>query len=328
MAKWDYVTWFVFPSGALLAGMLISGQSLSMLLAAWIANAGVKTRWVKITISSLMTALSLGLVIFSYSGYRRCETMMQGADDVTRALAHDSHMKDLYEQERNLWVSVCSLLVWAATWRLKALHNRRQLTPPHLHHRWFSRGGYRLTYFITGLLAFLVADIPLCRLNYNFQLMMFVTPKKEALISSMPPTCEEAYIATAAGECKTFCAHALELSEERLWATMWARNWHVFGRWGAQFFDSWRGVEQGRDRIDALFDTKTCLQAAMSVDKSNSLANLFCVAVACVSIAVAFSAISNAITESFDEHQFAQYHGFRRGNQNGKEEEAVGTVAY
>merc|ERR1719235_327320 len=110
-------------------------------------------------------------------------------------------MRDDFEQERNLWVSICSLFAWCVTWRLKNLHGARQLTPPHLHRRWFSRGTYRLTYFITGLIAFVIADIPLCRLNYNFQLMMFVTPKKDALMASMPPACEEAYLASAEGDC-------------------------------------------------------------------------------------------------------------------------------
>lgn len=313
MLLWFYVQWGVVPLGLALAAMMISGKTLALAASTKLAGVTLRIWKVRLTLASSFSVFCCGLVVFSWSSLRRCEVLMEGADEVTKALAHDNHMKNIYQQERNLWISFCALFLWCVVWRLKVLHDSQQLKPPPMYHPWYTRGRHRFLYFLTGLAAFLLADIPLCRLNYNFQLRMFVTPKKAVVLANVYEVCEEAYLSTASEDCSHLCASAIELSEERLWAINWARNWHIFGRLGAQFFDDFRGVEQGQERIAALFETKTCLQVIESSDKSNNYVNMMCVGFAIASIATGLTAISNALAESYDEYQDAAYHGYSNG---------------
>merc|ERR1712113_171385 len=134
-------------------------------------------------------------------------------------------------------------------------------------------------YTLLGILAFLAADVPLCRINYNVQLATFVSPRKARLQSSVG-MCDSAYLGSAAGPCSDFCDEVKALSQERLATITFARNWHVLGRFAAQIFDDARGVEQGEQRIQELFQKKTCAQVLKSVDKSNQYVNIMCVILA------------------------------------------------
>merc|ERR1719499_2881614 len=78
------------------------------------------------------------------------------------------------------------------------------------------------------------------------------------------------------GDCKEFCDSVRKVSEERLWAVMFARDWHVLGRISAEMFDGTRGMQQGQERIDGLFEKKTCANVLWSVDKSNTTVNALC----------------------------------------------------
>merc|ERR1712217_662372 len=89
------------------------------------------------------------------------------------------------------------------------------------------------------------------------------------------------------------------LSQERLATIKFARNWHILGRFAAQIFDDARGVEQGEQRIEELFQKKTCAQVLKSVDKSNQFVNILCITFAGVSIVGAFVALSNAYEGSW-----------------------------
>merc|ERR1711879_812337 len=102
---------------------------------------------------------------------------------------------------------------WVIVWRLRVLYKRRQLTYQSSHKYGLNRTRYRICCACLGLFAFLIADLPLCRLNYNFQLKMFITPKKEAILSVLSPACQEAYMNTELGqdgECRDVCAAARE----------------------------------------------------------------------------------------------------------------------
>mmetsp|Transcript_4278 Transcript_4278/g.9768 ORF Transcript_4278/g.9768 Transcript_4278/m.9768 type:complete len:139 (-) Transcript_4278:93-509(-) len=123
-----------------------------------------------------------------------------------------------------------------------------------------------------------------------------VTPKKLLLLETSAPGCEGFMMSTAAGKCAHFCQDVRKLSQERLAAIQWARNWHPLGRLAAKMFDGKRGVQQGEGRIDSLFEKKSCAQVLRSVDKSNQLVNVICYVCAVVSVMGAFSAFANVLT--------------------------------
>merc|ERR1712226_999314 len=91
-----------------------------------------------------------------------------------------------------------------------------------------------------------------------------------------------------------FCAQARKLSDSRLQAILFVRKWHVLGRFAAEFFDDTRGVQQGDERINALFEAKTCEQVLQSVDKSNAFVNVGCILAAGISLMGVIIALANA----------------------------------
>lgn len=183
-------------------------------------------------------------------------------------------------------------MFWAVAWRLKALHDRKQLTQLRAHRSGPRSRLARGAWLSLGCLLLLTADIPLCRLNYNLALTTSVSIKKTAALRDAA-ACEGTLRSSASGRCAEFCEHARELSEERLACILWARKWHILGRFAAQLFDDARGVEQGTSRIDDLFKRKSCADVLRSVDKSNTFVNYGCYILAGVSIIGAFTAFSH-----------------------------------
>uniref|UniRef100_A0A7S0AAK8 Uncharacterized protein n=1 Tax=Pyrodinium bahamense TaxID=73915 RepID=A0A7S0AAK8_9DINO len=295
---WSIFVWTVLPTGASLVVMLASGKSAAMWTASKVLSTPVRMGEMHFSLASVMTAVCLLLTTLSHSGLRRCEARAAAS---SRPESYDQQMRDVFHQGRNLYLSMLGLTLWALAWRLRVLHEAQQLTTsrPHTGARrsWFARS----VYLILGLTALVIADVPLCRINYNLQLYSFVTPKKGKLLAMSRP-CEGIMHSTAGGECADFCTQVRHLSEERLAAIKWARNWHILGRIAAEIFDESRGVEQGTGRIDALFAKKTCLEVLRSVDKSNEAVNYFCLTVAVLSFMFAFAALTSVFDEHPDNH--------------------------
>lgn len=294
---WMLFAWTVIPTGLTLTALLASGQKIAIEIASFVLKTPVRCGNVTLSLATVVTAVCLITSSLAYSAVRRDEFQMLAAVGQPTALI-DQYLRNKYYHERNIWISLFGLALWAIAWRLKQLAGRRQLVPvPRLPRRrpFVSRACWALL----GALFLAAADIPLCRLNYNLQLSIQVTPKKEKLIAAAGP-CEGAMLsATASGECAVLCHEARQLSEERLACIQWARDWHFLGRIGAELFDDSRGVTQGQERIDKLFAAKTCVQVIRSVDKSNLMVNAFCAGTTLVSVIGFVVALTNVLDGDF-----------------------------
>lgn len=249
----------------------------------------------RISLAVLVTALCACLSAFEYSGLRRSESIVEEARSAGAPLASgmmEFQIKNMFHHGRNFYMSLLGLVLWAVSWRLSVLYENRQLVPQGLRTAQKSLSS-RCFWALLGFLALLLADVPLCRLNYQLQLATSVTPKKTRL-SSLALKCENVWASNAQGECAEFCDAARSVSEDRHHVIMWVRNWHLLGRVAAEIFDGARAMEQGPNRIQELFEKKTCSKVLASVDKSNALVNGVCVAAAGVSIIGCFVAFSQA----------------------------------
>jgi len=286
--SWSIFVWTVIPSGAALTVMMASGWAIVMWTGSKVLSAPISMGNTQLSLGSVMTAICLILTILSYSALRRCEAR---AEIAAATVARDQQMRDVFHQGRNLYLSLLGLVLWATAWRLKALYDARQLGPPKRPRRAARGSVARGIFFATGLLALFLGDIPLCRLNYHVMLQSTVTPKK-AMLMPMAMECQGIKLTSSGGQCARFCQDVRELSEARNDAIMWARKWHVLGRWAAEMFDDRRDMQQGSSRIDALFDRKSCGEVLRSVDKSNTAVNVLCYFLAGVSIIGAFTAFA------------------------------------
>mmetsp|Transcript_34607 Transcript_34607/g.62736 ORF Transcript_34607/g.62736 Transcript_34607/m.62736 type:complete len:310 (+) Transcript_34607:86-1015(+) len=291
---WAIIAYFVVPLGAICATLLASGESLAVKAGSKILSTPVEIHNLKLSIAVVMTGLCGCLSLLSYAGLQRVTARAAQSKASTSwwsfVSVQDADLKDQFLQGRNYYLSLLGLTLWAFAWRLKVLSDRRQLVPP-------PRGvqrrplASRAPFFALGLLALLVADVPLCRLNYQIQLATFVTPAKDGL-QTTAARCENVWAAGATGDCAAFCVDVRKLSEERHSIVMFVRHWHLLGRLAAEMFDDARDVMQGSERIDKLFEKKSCAQVLSSVDKSNTWVNIFCVLLTGVSIIGSFAAFS------------------------------------
>eukprot|EP00403_Amphidinium_massartii_P019995 CAMPEP_0178411028 /NCGR_PEP_ID=MMETSP0689_2-20121128/21285_1 /TAXON_ID=160604 /ORGANISM="Amphidinium massartii, Strain CS-259" /LENGTH=238 /DNA_ID=CAMNT_0020032225 /DNA_START=351 /DNA_END=1067 /DNA_ORIENTATION=+ len=199
-------------------------------------------------------------------------------------MTYDQHQRNLFYKERNLWLTILGLSLWLIAWRLTVMKRNgmllasselKQQRPPSFFRRFM--------WIVIALFCMGMADLPLCRLNYHYQLHAHVTPQKEELLGTVQG-CERAKLQDATGECKDFCESTRQLSQERLNIIMWARDWHVLGKYAAEVFDNVRGMKQGEDRINKLFAERSCLEVLKKVDKSNAYVNGICFVVAGVMV--------------------------------------------
>jgi hypothetical protein len=298
--------WFVFayliiPMGAALTVMLISGLQSPVDLAKTILSSPFRIYNAQVSAALVLTAFCGIMVGLSYSGLKRAEHMLeQSRNTFMMVEVEERLMKNKFLQGRNFWMSLLGLALWGVAWRLKTLFDSRTLTVNRLKRKSNSLAS-RASFVVMALLCLAAADVPLCRLNYSLQLMTFVTPAKDRLMDfSKRNRCENAFLASAQGECARLCADTRKLSDDRLWAVTWARDWHLFGRLAAKFFDDLRNVEQGAGRIDKLFEDRTCERVLLSIDKSNTMVNIFCGLFAGVSILGFLVAIQNILSDSAD----------------------------
>jgi len=287
--------WFVFvcmvlPPGALLLLCLTSGNSAAMALACRLLKVRMQIGKLEVSPGCFMCGLCSILAFISFASLRKYETQATEGLGMLPSQAitlQDRFLMRQRYQERNLYMSLLCLMLWGTAWRLGALRNRKQLVPAASTVRHM---GGKMMYLVVAIVALLSADIPLCRINYNLQLMMFVTPGKDRLLANMGP-CEDAVLDQASGHCQEFCWEVRKLSEERAAAIANARRCHILGRFAAQVFDDARGVEQD-GRVDDLFTKKPCARILRSVDKSNQIVNLFCFLFAGLAVTSAFASMS------------------------------------
>jgi hypothetical protein len=275
---WNMFTYvFVYPAATLLF-LLLSGKKLLMDIANMCMATPIRVHGYCISIATLMTGLCACCCYISYSGMSRARSRIEANSPLgCVAGVCDKLDRDLYYQERNLNLSLLAMTLWAASFQFKNLIDNKKIIVQT--RKWKKVTlSHRLVCVAILVVCFPLADIPLCRINYNFQLWTFVTPKKDALLNfGAQNSCTTAMLgAERSDQCKDFCKEARTLSVDRLWAINWARNFHITGRLAAEFFDNFRGVDQGEARIEQLFKERTCERVLQSVDKSNHLVNGFC----------------------------------------------------
>lgn len=305
---WAAIAWGVVPVGTFLVMLLLTGRSLLMSIACGFLGTPIKINSFAISLPMLVIAVCGVLCMISYGSMQRYQHLVDAAKSPGEAgswqamaaaayampLAADRNIMSKFHHERNLWISLCGIIVWIVALRLSQLRKNEQLVPPTLRPSgtsFFSR----LLWFIVAGLCLAVSDIPICRLNYHMQLATHVTPMKNHLLSQFGEQCADVKEADAEGACQEFCGKVREVSNDRLQAVLWTREWHVLGKYSAELFDVGRGVEQGEDRINALFAQKTCVQLLQGVDKSNANVNLFCMVITVLMLAIALGAFAAAV---------------------------------
>jgi len=258
----------------------------------------MKVFGVQVGLALLVTGIFSILVLLTHSEVKRYEALLNDPQlGLANLISHASVNTELkmkhFLQERNFWLSLTALALWASSWRLKSLFDGGKLEV-----KCRTTSSSRVTQIISWVLFVVLlcmADIPICRMNYNFQLYSYVTPEKTRLLTyGAEHRCNDARLATATGACADFCKEARDLSEKRLGAIK-AREWHMLGRVAAGLFDDVRGVEQGSQRIEKLFAERSCEKVLQSVDKSNIAVNVFCMVLAGIAVVCALVALQSAL---------------------------------
>ncbi|CAE7680159.1 unnamed protein product [Symbiodinium pilosum] len=282
---WGVFTYASIPAGFVVLLLLLSDITLLMKVASKALRAPLPLTLgnLQLNIAVLMTVFCGLLTVITYANTQRAEMKTKKIGALERETSN------LFYVERNFWLSVLALTLWVTSWRLEVLFRQRPVRPAFALNLRPSKG----LYMAIGIAALLLADLPLCRLNYQFQIQSYVSPGKARLqASDAAAQCSNIYASSADGSCRTFCDEVRLLSEERLSSVMFARKWHVLGRWAAEVFDMARDVQQGPSHVNQLFEKKTCADVLKSVDKSNDMVNAFCLVLAAVAVVVAFAAFS------------------------------------
>lgn len=292
---WGIFVWSVLPTGAALVIMLASAQPLAVTVASAVLSTPIRISAFQLSLASAMSAFCSAVSLITFLALRRAETRVEAAvgDPLASAFGQDYRQQtSAFHWGRNFYISLLGLTLWVMAWRLKAVADAGQLLPPRSSGRRMSLAA-RVLYMLAGVVMLLMADVPMCRLNYNMQLAWYVTPAKEKLMNSVGK-CQGAMRGDSGQLCRDWCDKAFALSHERLDTIMSARNQHILGKFAAELFDGARGVGQGEQRIEELFKKKTCEDVLRSVDKSNMLVNAACMFFAGIAIIGAFSCLSSS----------------------------------
>jgi len=286
--------WFVLLPGSVLLLMFVTNKQPYIGFASWVLEHNLQTRYLG-SIGSKTMIIICGLFgLLSYSSMRRYQLQ---ATSSSGPFEQDRKLKIYFHESRNLWISVLSAVVWLLAMRLNSLYKYSQLV--RLEAIQSKSVSQRVVWVLVAIFCLIVADLPLCRLNYSATLMTYVTPPKNQLLASassgIHSQCSDVFLDKASGPCTDFCTKAKELSQVRLDTVLWVRQYHMLGRVAAEVFDGTRGVEQGSDRIDDLFKKKTCKQVLQSVDKSNQLVNYICMFACFVSLFGCLTAATKAM---------------------------------
>jgi len=289
---WTMYLYLVLLPGFLVCLLLCINKIGFTQLVDFLQNQFTSRLPLEMNLSTFMVSISAMGCWMSFSGMQRYQARI-GLDKVSLQ-GNEQTLKMYFFESRNLALSLLGLVLWSMAGRLQSLHRSGQLVQPAAQ---APRGlGYRMKFTALALAALAFADIPMCRMTYNFSLAMTVTPAKENLLAQWPPTCQKAMwhsCATDGPQCEDLCKQARDLSQSRLDTMLWARDAHLLGRVGAEYFDEARDVKQGQSRIDQLFKEKTCHRVLQSVDKSNDMINYFCIFAVFVCMLLFISAVGN-----------------------------------
>lgn len=293
---WLLFAYGVLGLGFLLTLMLISGVQFIVSAALKLLGTPIRIKSTTISLDLLLTGVCFIMTMIAYSGQQKAEHRLQSIEKKQHIVLNDTELRrNVAFHERNFWMSTLGFTLWGVAWRLKTLFVGEALVVqrPKARRPMLSR----VKWGVFALACFILADVPLCRLNYSFTLITQISPKKETLMEvGKLQGCRDVMKASAANECANFCGDVRSLAEDRLGAVHWARDWHITGKYAAQLFDGMRGVQQGGERIDKLFAEKSCEGVLGSVDKSNHLVNTACGVFAVVSIIGAFIGLQNALS--------------------------------
>eukprot|EP00929_Paragymnodinium_shiwhaense_P107985 TRINITY_DN74317_c0_g1_i1.p1 TRINITY_DN74317_c0_g1~~TRINITY_DN74317_c0_g1_i1.p1 ORF type:complete len:314 (-),score=74.72 TRINITY_DN74317_c0_g1_i1:281-1222(-) len=291
MVGWGIFVTAVHVPGAIVVASLLSSVPIFMKIGSMAMTTPVKIHTMRFNLGSFMLSLCLVLFALTFSSLKSHEARLENVKKQSVATAEGE--RNVHLAARNMYITMLGVVLWATAWRLDGLYKSGALKLGD-----GKKGSMpvwkRVAFFALALVFAVVADVPLCRLNYNFQLLMSITPVKERLLASAGP-CRDTYLMTAPEGCADFCAQARTLSQDRQFFIHWARSWHPMGKVAAELFDGARDVQQDESRIEELFHKKTCGEVLKSVDKSNWGVNTLCVVLSSVAVLGVLWAGSNAI---------------------------------
>jgi len=291
---------FIIPAGAATTLCYVSGFESLVKVAGVLMNSPIRVQKVQISLALFLTGLCAVMSLFAYSSCKRHESDIERhqARFAFQTGLEDQLMRNKFASERNFWMSMLALALWVVSWRLKTLFDSKhiQIAPAVP-----KEGGtkWRIIYAVIAVLCAILADIPMCRLNYTLQIHTYITPTKGTLTAfSKANGCAEANLGSSTGECANYCSEVRKLSEDRQWAIMWTRNWHPTGKFAAEIFDGIRRQDQGEGKVDKLFEDRSCDRVLASIDKSNTMVNMSCIAMAAVAIIGCLVGLQNALAAS------------------------------
>lgn len=295
MTGWGIIAYSVVPLGILLMVLLLSDINFFMYIAQKVLSAPVSIGSLRLNVAVIASSFCACLTLLSYAAVRRSMTKYHAAQPQVMPLRDYDKMKMFYD-ERNFWISVVGLLARLSSWRLEALYRKRFEMAAAGTNRPSRSVLSRLSWIVAGCGVLLLADLPLCRANYKMQLSLHVTPGKEELLPAAS-ACEGVFLRDAGTGCADFCQQVRLLSEERQSCVLFARKWHLLGRWAAQLFDQARDVQQDQSHVDKLFAKKTCAEVLRSVDRSNEAVDFLCSICAVLALLLAFAAFAQGLQE-------------------------------
>jgi hypothetical protein len=219
----------------------------------------------------------------------------------------------------NFMICLMASVIWLTCSHMdKQIRKGTIVTVPQGLKSWMPSGKWILIF----LIACLLADIPLARLDYKMQLESRITaPKTQLQKRFQDKPCNMATLNDGKfPECEAFCNATYKLSLERVNVVLLTRSRHFLGAYAADIFDRFRGVEQEKAKTDELFTQRTCTGVLASVDKSNELVNYVCYITSLLFLGVCIITLHKIIeVPSMDEEtleiaalrNFARYHGLQ-----------------
>ncbi|CAJ1450468.1 unnamed protein product [Effrenium voratum] len=236
MTGWGILAYSIVPVGIVLMLLLLSDANILMYIAAKVLSAPITIGSLRLNVATIATAFCACLTVLTYSGVQRSMSKYVVNSNQPQILPRDYDKMKMFYDERNFWMSLLGLITWSAAWRLESLYLKRTAPAGGAVQRLGPRSlGMRGVWLTVGCGVLLLADLPLCRANYKMQLANYVTPGKEVLLPQAKE-CEGVMLSQAQGTCQNFCQEVQALSEERQNCVLFARRWHLLGRWAAQLF--------------------------------------------------------------------------------------------
>jgi len=204
---WTMFLYLVLLPGFLFCLLLCSNKVGFMQLVNWILDQNFKLPF-NLNLATFMISLCTMSIWLSFSGMQRYQAKVghQAVGHHFSRSANESALKMYFFESRNLALALLGFVLWSVVSRVKSLHQTGQLVQPAAQ---APKGlGYRLKFVALALVALAIADIPMCRMTYNFTLAVTVTPAKESLLAQWPPTCQNAMwhsCATDGPQCEDLC---------------------------------------------------------------------------------------------------------------------------